>query len=179
VMTETGKKLCIAANDGNLAGVKEILAKGGLNSTVVNEAYGEPAVTALDGAIWNRNQEMVHCLLPFGAKSANFIKLPNSDDWMWFAKIEESWIHVKKTWQVKLVPGNIVFDVYEDATVLDFKKLIQTLWGDDPEDFAVFAGTNVVCCNSEQMILYRKYVNFNLQKAGPSGGAYTLKKNRK
>lgn len=180
--TELGKKLCILANDNNLREMKNVITQeqNRLEASIFKEQYGRPAGTVLDGAIWNKNKDMVFLLLDYGAVSASFITKPNEPDWLWYCKIRDEWIHNKKTWKIRLLPGRENFDLYEDFTVLDFKKLIQANYGDDIENFDVAAGVNAVCGTDEFMSKYRKMgiMTFYLKRPYPKHEEnYLLKKN--
>jgi hypothetical protein len=179
--TEIGKQLCILANDNNLKGMRELIKKeqNRLEGAVFKEKYGRPAATCLDGAIWSKNEEMVCLLLDHAAVSVSFITKPHDPDWIWFLKIQDQWLHQKKTWKIRLLPGRENFDLYEDFTVLDFKKLIQANYGDDPENFDVAAGVNAVCGEEEFMSKYRNMgiMTFYLKKPHPKDKEnYLLKK---
>jgi hypothetical protein len=181
--TEIGKRICVLANDNKLQDMRDLLKKevNRLESSLFKELYGKPACTCLDGAIWSKNEQMVSVLLDFGAISTFHIQSPNGPDWIWFLKIQDQWLHEKKMWKIRLLPGRETFDLYEDYTVLDFKKLIQAQFGDDPENFDVAAGVNAVCGDDEFMSKYRQMgiMTFYLKKPHPKDNEnYLLKKNQ-
>jgi len=179
--TELGKRICILANQNNLTEIKRLIKEeqNGLEASIFKEQYGKPPCTALDGAIWNKNKEMVFLLLDHGSSSSSFVQKPFEEDWLWYLRIRDEWVSKKKTWRVRLLPGRESFELYEDFTVLDFKKLIQTLHGDDPDNFDVAAGVNVVCDPKEFMSKYRNMgiLTFYLKKPYPQHEQnYLLKK---
>lgn len=181
--TEIGKKICVLANDNKLNEMRDLLKNeiNRLESSLFKELYGKPACSCLDGAIWAKNEQMVYLLLDYGASSTFHIQSPNSADWTWFLKIQDQWLHAKKTWKIRLLPGRETFDLYEDFTVLDFKKLIQAQYSDDPENFDVAAGVNAVCGDDEFMSKYRQMgiMTFYLKKPHPRDNEnYLLKKNQ-